>query len=466
MLTLEGFGVYGLSASLLVILSVFSGVMQTASGVQMNKIADDEELIINLFNNSISIGMIIGLLQFVIIFVLSGVISRSLFDIPDDYVDDFSLIVKITSGIIVVMMINNVIQSFLISKHYIYAFVFLGMIDPVFKLSILYVSNSSDNEALRIFYYSALAAQLITLILGSILVTRIIGWRWIPIGVDLKSSIQYRHFYSWNLFGAFAHALKDGGVNVILNLYFGVAVNGARTISYQIYNLSVSLSNQMGLLLNREINRNVGSNRYSEVELSVANAMRYYIILGMPVVILMHFFSEDILFIWIGSEYSNYAVYFIEILSILLVSELASKPLISLILATNKIKEYQLVVGAINLGVLPLSMVAIELTNNPVSTVYIAILISIVAFVARLIFSVNYARFNIRCLKYTFVRILFAYTVSLILNYYLDFVQLDSFVRLTLSILITACVGILIGLKRNEKEYIYSVGIRLCRKLG
>jgi sugar/nucleoside kinase (ribokinase family) len=40
-------------------------------------------------------------------------------------------------------------------------------------------------------------------------------------------------FVSWNLIGSSAMVLKEQGVNVLLNLFFGAAVNAARGIAYQ-----------------------------------------------------------------------------------------------------------------------------------------------------------------------------------------------------------------------------------------
>ena len=52
--------------------------------------------------------------------------------------------------------------------------------------------------------------------------------------IDKKLFRQMLSFSGWNVFGSFAYMIKDQGLNVLLNLYFGPIVNAARAVSYQV----------------------------------------------------------------------------------------------------------------------------------------------------------------------------------------------------------------------------------------
>ena len=43
-------------------------------------------------------------------------------------------------------------------------------------------------------------------------------------------------FSGWNLFGTFSGIMKDQGVNLIMNLFFGPIVNAAKGVATQINN--------------------------------------------------------------------------------------------------------------------------------------------------------------------------------------------------------------------------------------
>ena len=64
--------------------------------------------------------------------------------------------------------------------------------------------------------------------------------------------------------------------------------------------------------------------------------------------------------------------------------ESISKPLVTAQNATGKVRNYQLVVGGVQLLNLPMSFIALLMGMSPVSVALVAILVSILTLVARL----------------------------------------------------------------------------------
>ena len=62
-------------------------------------------------------------------------------------------------------------------------------------------------------------------------------------------------FAGWNFIGCTAGLLKDQGVNILLNLFIGPAINAARGIATTVNNVLASFSNNFMVALNPQITK-------------------------------------------------------------------------------------------------------------------------------------------------------------------------------------------------------------------
>ena len=62
-------------------------------------------------------------------------------------------------------------------------------------------------------------------------------------------------FAGWNLWGGLASALFSQGVNILLNIFFGPAVNAARGVSMQVQNSVQQFSTNFQMAINAQITK-------------------------------------------------------------------------------------------------------------------------------------------------------------------------------------------------------------------
>ncbi len=72
----------------------------------------------------------------------------------------------------------------------------------------------------------------------------------------------------------------------------------------------------------------------------------------------------------------DYTVRFVQLFTLFVVSESISQPLITAMLATGDIRNYQIVVGGLKLLNLPVSYLLLKMGYSPYVTVVVAIVIS------------------------------------------------------------------------------------------
>lgn len=168
--------------------------------------------------------------------------------------------------------------------------------------------------------------------------------------------------------------------------------------------------------------------------------------------------TQYILFLWLG-EIPQYTIIFLRLLVCSTIIETISYPLMRASDATGTIRLYHSVVGGILLTILPLSYIAIKITNNPTSAFYVYFIVNIVAWFARLVILRTTANLSIK--EYTnkvMSRIVFVFIISISINYYLASYFSDNILTLFAFILIclfiTSFLFWIIVMEKSEKKYV------------
>ena len=127
--------------------------------------------------------------------------------------------------------------------------------------------------------------------------------------------------------------------------------------------------------------------------------------------------------------------------------------------ATGKIKTYQIVVGSIQLLILPISYIYLKLDYTPEITLYIAIVMESIALIFRLLFLKKLINFPI----YTFIKeiifkniiiVILSISLPLSIRNILDVSTLRLLIIVVLSLIWSALIIYLIGLNKKEKTII------------
>lgn len=180
------------------------------------------------------------------------------------------------------------------------------------------------------------------------------------------------------------------------------------------------------------------------------------LLLSLPVLINTHY----ILVIWLKLV-PEHAVLFVQLILVFAMSESISNPLITAMLATGKIRNYQIVVGAFQILNLPISYICLELGCIPESVLVVAIFISQICLAARLYMLRGLIGLSSKqYLKKVYFNILIVTFFSLIIPCILRRYMSDTFfafVLITLTSLVcTLIVVYYIGCNRDERAFVFS----------
>lgn len=265
-------------------------------------------------------------------------------------------------------------------------------------------------------------------------------------------------FGGWNLFGTVAWTLKEQGTNIVLNIFGGPVVNAARGVSYQIKGAILSLTGGFQSAVNPQLTKNYAANEMEATHRLLCRSSKIGYFLLLLLAIPVCFEISFLLGIWLV-EVPGYASMFTVLVIAETLCEVFSGPAITTLMATGKIKWYQIAVGSILLLNLPLAYLLLRL-GCPLWTPFaVAIAMTIAGHCARLLFVRKQLRMSLRMYFRTVIlRCAIVTVVALAIPLAIYLTMPQGFLRFSIlvpaSLLSTAVAVWILGLDNSERNFI------------
>lgn len=262
-------------------------------------------------------------------------------------------------------------------------------------------------------------------------------------------------FAGWNMIGTSSAILRNQGVDILLNLFFGPIVNGAKAIANQVNNAINSFVQNFMIALNPQITKSYASGDiiYMQSLVMKGSKFSYYILLLLGLPILIN--TEYILQLWLKNV-PDHAVLFVQLTLILTMCDCLSHTLVAAILAEGNIKSYMAVVGGLQMLNLPIAYIALLFGCTPEFTVVIAIFISQLCLVTRLLFLRRKVNLSIReFLLKVYLNVVLVSAFASILPIYIAFTMAPGLhlflITSVVAVMCTLIAVLYIGLDKSER---------------
>lgn len=278
-------------------------------------------------------------------------------------------------------------------------------------------------------------------------------------------------FSGWNVFGTFAYMIKDQGLNVLLNSFFGPIVNAARGIAMQINGALQGFSTNIVAAIRPQLVQSYSSGNISRVQNMMYSMSRLtflmLFILSLPIMIELPY----ILRLWLSSNIPEYTVVFTDLVIINMIITSMNTPLSQVVHATGKMKRYQIGTSITICTILPISWLFLKIGYSPVSTFIVSIVLTIINQGVCLFLLKKIFPYSIRTyIKQVVMPCLILVVLSPILPFLIHQELADGFLRLCLvviiSIITTAILAYFLVLTRGEKDMVMDYVRKIQSKIG
>lgn len=173
-------------------------------------------------------------------------------------------------------------------------------------------------------------------------------------------------FSGWNMFGTFACMVREQGLNLVLNLFFGPVINAARGIAYQVTGALQGFVSNISLAAKPQMVQSYATGDSSRtMTLMYAMSKLSYLILfvlSLPIILNIDY----ILRLWLGNTVPDKASIFVVLVVLTNFMNNLNAPLSNVVYATGKMRNYELVFSLVNLSIIPISFLfwIMELLQN------------------------------------------------------------------------------------------------------
>ena len=339
------------------------------------------------------------------------------------------------------------------------AFAYISVVEVTLKLIIVYMLTISPFDRLKTYAVLLLLVGAIIRFIYGYYCKRHFEECTYHFILDKPVLKEMTGFAGWNFLGNGAYMLNTQGVNILMNLYFGVAVNAARGVATQVDAALKQFVNNFTTAVNPQITKSYAQGDLDYMHKLVCRSAKFSAFLMMFFAVPIILETNTILTIWLKTV-PDYAVIFLQwiIISSFMDTVLANS-LVTSMFATGKIKRYQIIVTTVGCLVFPLSWIAFKLGFEPqVGYILYFIIYTILLFV-RLYLLKDMVKLPvmmyIREVLYKLAPvILVGFAIPGILIFTMDAGWLRLILVCLLSVLVTAASEYFIGLSNKEKDFV------------
>ncbi len=316
--------------------------------------------------------------------------------VPPDRVEASFWFFQFSTASFLIDIFSIPYSALIISHENMKAFSWISIFESVSRLGIVYLIYISNSDHL-VFYGAMLLGISIAHFSLNFLVCQIRykesrpGFYW-----EKEHAKELIFFGGWNFFGSIAGLFSNVLVNVLLNNYFGPAVNAARAVASQLSGAISAFTGNFLRATNPQIVQHFASGEIEKSHLLTIRASRVGFLLifffTCPAWLLAPFALE----IWLH-DVPEHAIWFTRLILIQSLIDSFSFPLMTQAQASGRIALYQSVVGGMIWMTLPVCWVLLKFFKTPPEGVICAsIAISSINLCLRLILVRRCAKLSIR----------------------------------------------------------------------
>ena len=387
-LGVEDFGIQNVVGGVVGMFSLLSGSLSASISrfLTFELGRGDKERLAKVFSTSLVVQVILAIAIVVLLETIGVWFLNHKMVIPEERMFAANWLFQLSVIGFVIGLISVPYNASIISHEHMSTFAYIGMADVVAKLLIVIIIANLPVGADRLIFYATLLSIEGLMFQG-------FYWRYCRkhfeecrFRLQLEKPLlkEMTGFAGWNFIGASSAVLRDQGGNVVLNLFWGPTLNAARGIAQQVSNAVGGFVGNFMTALNPQITKSYASGDKEYLMKLIFRAARFsfylLFILSLPV-----FFNANYLInLWLG-QVPDHVVLYIRLILIFSLCETVSNPLITVMLATGNIRNYQIVVGGLQMLNLPISYILLRMGFFPEVIVVVAIALSIACLIARLV---------------------------------------------------------------------------------
>lgn len=380
------YGIYNVVGGVVSILGFLNGAMVSATQrfLAFDIGVGDKLKVKKTFNSTLVIHLCLAFL----VFIITETVGRWFIDnylvIPSERYKAALWVYHFSILSLMVTIIQVPYNALVIANEKMEFYAYISIVDVVLKLVVVVLIQFVDQAYDHLILYGGLFL-LATIITASIYLIYIRS-NFQEAKFEIYRDIGYYRtllsYSGWSIFGNLAGVLKIQGINMLMNIFFGPAVNAAQAIAHQTSAALSSFQTNFQMASNPQIIKNYAEQKEDSMLKLTYRTSKFSVLLlallCIPAILEMDFLLK----IWLSTVPQWASSFAILALIDCMITSIAGSLMIA-IQATGKIARYQLIISTILIISLPLTYMAYRMGTSPLYAYYFNIFLSITAVFAR-----------------------------------------------------------------------------------
>jgi len=456
-LGVDDFGIYNIVGGVVVLFSFLNNAMSTATqrflNFEMGRGAEGN------VNRMFSMSMTAHLSIALIVVILSETIGlwflNTQLNIPADRMNAANWVYQFTILTFCIQIIRVPYNASIIAYEKMSFYAYIGIIEVVLKLIIVFLLLFFGWDKLKLYAVLTCGVAFVVLLLYKTYCNKAFATCRYNFFWDKALYKKLMSFSGWSMFGSVANVGAQQGLNILLNIFFGVAINAAMGIANQVSSAVFGFVSNFQTAFNPQIVKSYAMNdkEYFMNLIFQSSKFSYYLLLLLSIPLLIC--TDFILQVWLHNV-PEYTASFCRLIILFLLVDAISAPLWMSVQATGDIRNYQILIGSLILLNFPLAYLALKLGYPPESVLIVRVLINLLTYAVRIF----YLRSKINLPSGKYIRdvvlvvslvTLLALPLPLLVNHFIaDWSGLIA--TTAVALFSTGLCIYTVGLKKNERD--------------
>ena len=364
-------------------------------------------------------------------------------------------------------LINAPLMALIISHEDMHIYGYMGIFDMAARLATVYLLLIISSDKLIFYAFFGFSVSCIVFLFYFIYCRRKYKETNFSLSYDKTLLKELSRFGKYVFISSIFMIINTQGINILLNMFFGPAINAARGIANSVNNALMSFGNSFKQALNPQLMKSYAQNNpeymWNLVERGTRILYFLFFIFSLPILLQTNF----ILKLWLG-KVPEYTSIFTQLMVINALINVFLYSLSSINQATGNIKAYSIVGYIFSPLVLIFSYILCKLGYEPQYVFFIPLFLFPMS--ATILFIVMKRQVNFSILHFTKKALIPIFLVSIISFspfHFLNKLFCESFwhswIIIFTNVLWTGFIILLIGIKKNERLKLF---ILIKRKIG
>lgn len=371
-LGIEDYGINNVVAGVITMLGFLSASLSgaTARFIAFDLGKDDTDKLKKTFGNLFSIYLFLAVIVLIVGETLGLWFVSTQLQIPEDRQTAAMWVYQFSVLSFMLTVISAPYNSLIIAHEKMSAFAYISIADAVLKLLIVFLLPIIPYDKLIVYAILYFCVQALNRILYGVYCSRHFEEAHARLLLEKKQFREILSFAGWTINGNLAIIGYTQGLNVLLNIFFGPAVNAARGVAVQVQNVCYQFCSGILMAPRPQIVKSYARGDFAYMHYLVLKASKFAFFILFLIALPLSFEAETVLTWWLDIVPQHTSNFLRLVLCAALLRCLAS-PIIDCVHATGRLKKFQLIEGSMLLSIVPIAYLLLKFTTVPPESVFI-----------------------------------------------------------------------------------------------